>query len=507
MEIHSRDRSVGIDALFQYAGTGIQLISGTLFYLAIVRFFNTTSFGAISLLIAIIGLFNIIFTFGMNTTAQHFLSYEIGKDDHKTVNNIIRRILSIGLSFSIIGSISLMILSPYISITLFHNSTFTSDVRFLSIILVGYVLFGILNGVLLGLKEFKKSGMINILTWLVYYFGVLPLMIIEKSIQIMIIGWGIGIFLGVVIEILAITRSMSAFKKANQKTGTNFIISYAFPIFISSLLGYGAVYIDRFIVADIMTLHYLALYNFALLIVSSISFIAIPFNNILLTRFSELYAENDRHELSRNIRMAVKLLSAIYVPIAVILASLCRPIIIILAGSNYAGGTLAAQIVIMSSAVFISLNVFTQSIASIRLTKIFIISGLASLSSNLILSVVLIPQLGITGAALGFSSVYAMTFSILVFYLMREKLLSTDLYGLSKIWVSSMTSFLVVYVIQNFVVMSLILLPVYVALGALIYLFMVRATKVFNLEGDSLLLSIFPSDSKLMRSILRLIIS
>lgn len=67
---HHQSRSIGIDALFQYTGSGVQFFSGMIFYLIIVRMFSTSSVGAIALFLAIIGLFQVVFSFGLGTAAQ-----------------------------------------------------------------------------------------------------------------------------------------------------------------------------------------------------------------------------------------------------------------------------------------------------------------------------------------------------------------------------------------------------------------------------------------------------
>ena len=58
---------------------------------------------------------------------------------------------------------------------------------------------------------------------------------------------------------------------------------------MASLIGYGATYLDRFIVSYLMNLSLLGIYNFALLISSAISFIIGPFSTILLPKLSEMY--------------------------------------------------------------------------------------------------------------------------------------------------------------------------------------------------------------------------
>ena len=81
MSTLSHEHSTGIDAIFQFTGSGVQLFSGAIFYVIIVRLFTTTAVGAIAFFLAVVGLFSIVFSFGLGSAAQHFISYHIGKND------------------------------------------------------------------------------------------------------------------------------------------------------------------------------------------------------------------------------------------------------------------------------------------------------------------------------------------------------------------------------------------------------------------------------------------
>ncbi|MEM3872713.1 MAG: oligosaccharide flippase family protein [Nitrososphaeria archaeon] len=73
----------------------------------------------------------------------------------------------------------------------------------------------------------------------------------------------------------------------------NPIICYSIPLFISGLIGYGATYVDRFIVSYFLNLSEMSIYNFSLLFVSSLSILITPFGAILLPKLSEYYGKRE----------------------------------------------------------------------------------------------------------------------------------------------------------------------------------------------------------------------
>ena len=413
---HTLKNSIGIDAIFQYAGSTIQIFSGTIFYIIIVRMFSLPLVGVIALFTALIGLFNIIFSFGLVTAAQHFTSYGIGKGEWQSVTSNFYKIIRFGTFFSTMGLVTVFILSPFIAKVFLHTVVYSGLVKILGIVLFGNIVYGILNATLLGLQKFRLSAIINIFTWIAYYFGSIILSFITHSLTYLIMGWIIGIFLGIFIDTVFIIIYIGIHKSSNKFLSSQELITYSFPLVISSLIGYGAVYVDRFIVAGLLSLSSLAIYNFSLLIASSLGFIIIPFNNMLMPKFSEMFGRDDRKSIRINVRLSSLMLSAIYVPAALGISAL-SPLLIKFFGSGiYETGAFPLSIIMFFSATFVPQYVLYQAVASVRRTRIFIYMGLFSFIANLFLSYTLIPSFGIVGAALGFSSVSVMVFTVLLYF-------------------------------------------------------------------------------------------
>lgn len=499
-------RSIGIDAIFQFTGIGAQVFSGTVFYIIVVRLFNTSAVGAISVFVAIIGLFNIVFQFGLGTGAQHFISYHMGRNDLGAARRTLIKVVGYGFLFSLIGFAFLYMISPIISLTLLHSASYSYLVKLLGIVLLGNVLFGILNGALLGMQSFKLSGLLNMMIWIAYYFGAVLLALFVRDLLTIILGWIIGISVGVVMEAIIVLRLALRFQGNGQGVSNGFLFNYSIPILLSMTIAYGAVYADRFVVAGLMTLSQLGIYNFALLIATSLSFLASPFNNILLPKFSEWYSKGMFDPIRQNARVAVLLLSSIYIPAAVGIVTLSRFILMLLAGPVYMSAAFPLDIIMLISAVFIGQNVIVQSLAAIRRTKVFLVSSVASLSANVVVSFTLIPYLGIVGASLGFSSVFIVTFVILYYFANKYGIASTNLGGTAKIWFASALMFVCVHLVSVYTGENFVFLPLYIILGVLIYILVVRTIRVFSKNDIDLLLSFFPISGSIFQRILTFVL-
>ena len=490
----SSANSIGIDAIFQYTGTGAQLFSGIMFYIIIVRIFDSTSVGAIALFVAIIGLFNMIFTFGLNTAAQHFTSYSLGVGDYASLKRTVIKFIGYGLGFSSLSFFTLFFLSPLISIFLLHSANYSYLVRTLSIVLFGNVMFWILNGTILGIQRFRLSAIINIIIWVIYYFGALVLAIFYRSINLIIMGWIFGIFMGVIIELLFVLLAMKNFRVVGTAPSHKSVFTYSLPVLLSGLMSYGAAYADRFIVSGFLNLSYLGIYNFALLIATSIGFLAVPFNNILMPKFSEMYGQDRKYDIQQTVAASTTLLSSFYIPAATGIIALSPMILKMLGGSIYAQGALPLQIIMIFTSLFITQNIFVQAIASVRRTKLLIYSSLVGLSLNILISYLLIPKYGLVGAALGYSSVFASSFSILYFYGKRESLVRLDLFCHLKILFASFVMFSLIFSLRLFFGNDLIYLSIYIPTGFIVYITAARKIQVFKSENKELILSLFPEN-------------
>jgi len=97
-------------------------------------------------------------------------------------------------------------------------------------------------------------------------------------------------------------------------------------------------------------------------------------------------------------------LTAVYIPVALLVASLSTSILLFLANINYIPGAVPMIIILTVSSLTVSVNIFAVTLQAIRKTWIFIASSSLGLLSSVILSVILIPRIGIDGAAIGYSS-------------------------------------------------------------------------------------------------------
>lgn len=493
-------------SLYQYASTFTFFASGLIFYIFLAKTFPTTIVGEMSLLIAIVTIFNIVFSLGLQQGAQHFISFYLGRGDYEAVHSLIIKIIVIGLAFASIGSAVTFVIAPYISILFFHTPSDFLVVRYLAIELFFLVCFSIFNGIILGLQGFRFSAIISVFGQSFSYFLSFILLYMTHSITYAILGLALGYGGSVFVFMLGMIFFLDFSKRRDEKVSLKPVFAYSFPLLLSSIIGYGSSYIDRFVVAYFFKTAELGVYSFVLLISSSLAILAGPINNILLPKFSELYSSGNKADIKDATAVSSSVLSYLYTPAALGVAALAPQILELFADDQYLPGTGPLMILLFITAVFVTQNVLTQSVSSVRATRFFIVVTISTLISNVALSFTLIPRLGLTGAAIANSSVSVTSFLLLFAYSRKLGVFGMDAKRLGKIWLSAGIMFAVIYFLQLHLMSSLIFFPVLIILGAAIYIGLSKLMKAFPHEVRDQIIEVFSFGSVKMKKLLNIVI-
>jgi len=479
---------------WQFYSSFVSIVVGGLFYIFIIHIFNSTEIvGVFSLLSAIAFLFSTVFTLGLGTGIQHFISYHMGRGEEDAVKVLVNRMMLLGLLLSAGAFIALWFLSPALAYLFFHTFRYLAYIRLIDVELFSMIFNGFMTSMLLGLQNFKTASIITIVNWGVGYGLIIPFIILNHNPITVIYAWIIGYYISTFLLLFSVRGKVRRIKRRREeKVEMRPIIIYSIPIFVSALIGYGAGYVDRFTVSFFMNLSELGIYNFALLIINAMGILTGPIGTILLSRLSEFYGKDDMHNFKLYSEKAIEVLSAIYVPLALLAAALSPSILLFLANSSYLPGYIPIMIILIVSAITVFGNIYATSLQAIRKTRIFIMSSSFALLANFIISVLLIPHFGIDGAAIGYSSTGIAGFSVVLYYSRKYGTFVFDKVRMSKIYISSFLMFFLMIVVQERLGYSILKLFTYIVTGIAVYLFLIRVTGTFTEEDIDLFLGMVP---------------
>lgn len=477
--------------IYQFLSTLSSFIVGSLFYIYLAKFYTAADVGNVAILLAIVGIFGAIFSLGLSQASQHFISYYLGKGQYSNIRAFITRTLIYGGVSSVTAMMTLIFLSPFIAGTLFHALSFIGTIQLLSVYVFVFIMFSILSGVLLGLQRFKRVSIISISTSLLSY-GLATVLLFEyHSDSMIVLGWAIGYVLGSLILLFSVIdfslRHTEKFASFSYKE----VMLYSSPILFSGIIGTSAAYFDRFVVAFFMNPATVGIYNFVLLVSSALSIFLIPLYNILLPKFSELFSIHDTTSIIKGVRLSSNMINMLYVPAALGTVALSTRVILLISQPQYLSATLPMAIFLIISAMFITNGLLVQTVSSIRRTPILVFTAIASLISNIFLSIFLIPRYGTTGAAISNSSVNVVTFIILLWYTKLNGVSGLDIVATVKIWLSAGIMALLIFFASIEISSNIVYLPILVVIGGVIFFAIARILRVFSTEDKDWLKVLF----------------
>jgi O-antigen/teichoic acid export membrane protein len=466
-------------------------ISGVLYLAFATRLLPTVSdFGTVSIMALVLALLQSIIPLGLPSAIAKFLPELVGKYGLATAKGVSIKGFKIGIILSISGSLLCFLFAPQLS-GLFFGTSLGGAVYFRLIAIDSFVvnLAMFVSQNLTGLKKFKEYSIINGITNVGRTIGSIFFLLIGLGITGIIFAWILFDILGLLLTVFA-CRDMIFGRAPDFPLGT--MIKYSTPLYGSNILVFLQSTIDKYVVFGLAGSAALGLYTPAIAAVTYILVVPNSIVGVTFPKMCEAYGRGCFDEISRLSYLLSKYVSVVYVPLALGLSSVAFPMIELFAGSRYSAGAPTLAIVSAVSALVCFGAILNIVIMSINKTSILFASNFLSIISGAIVSFLLVPYLGATGAGIGRTSLLIVQFLVPLIYLCRIKNCRLNWNILLKSLVASLVMAFGVLVVESLVA-SKYLLPLYLIVGAAIYLIMVRSLKMLNKEDTTFFIAYLPA--------------
>lgn len=269
------------------------------------------------------------------------------------------------------------------------------------------------------------------------------------------------------------------------------LFRFSFPLSLGSVAGYSQTWFDRALLIAFVPLATLGIYNASLTAFSVLIGVAGAMTNMLFSAYSSIKGEPQFKSRMRDaVRLATRYSSFTLIPLAFGLLAVAKPALTLLVGESYAGDSL--PLIIFSGA--FAVTAFTAGLSPVLLvleeTKIAAAITAVSVAMSLVVTYILLPEWGMVGAAVARAFAIILVAALTIFVVSRKMTLQVDILRVTKNLFAS-TIMAIVLVAFQVVVYSKFLLPVYVLIGAVVYLILLR-----------LLRAVDPADMSLLRGFL-----
>lgn len=486
-------QKVARGTLFVLIGTLFGMLLAFVARVVAVRYITQSEYGLYSMAFVIAGLALALVDLGLQDGSARQIAYCRGIGNAPRIKSIILSSIWITLIASIPPTLVLIFAAGPISTGVFHDPGLATPLRILSLTIPFTALTAILAAVYRGFDKVEPK---------VYYRDILrSLLFLLFLAAAIFLGAG---FLGLLYASLAswvvpgIAFAIYLIKRPPlplrgeiapvPATGKDLLV-FSLPILGASMLFVVMLWVDTLMLGYFKSSQDVGLYNGATPLANFVTLVRGSLDYIYIPIAASLYAGHKLGEMKRTYQVLTKWMFAASYPIFLMLAFFPGALLNAFFGSEYMGAALALQI--LSGGLLLNVFLGPNSVTLIVMgkTRVLLWACLAATLANMVLNAMLIPSLGIAGAAL----------ASLIAYLVVNLFCSIRLYQISGIHpfassylkplIISSAVILAVYAITtNLIIIAYWMLPLFLILFAAIYALSLILTKSIDQE-DIMLIS------------------
>ncbi len=484
-------RKVAKEASISFGGMGMGSLFRYLFSIMMARWLGPQMLGIYSLGNAITRIGEIFGIMGLDNGVLRYVSREKEKNDN--VRNSIYSSIKMGFISSIFIGLLLYFSSDWIVLNLFNEDTFLSTViKVYALTLPFTVTTLIASFATQGFKILKYKVFVNqivnpftlLLTMILSYvlFGV-NVAILAPTVVSAVIGFFLILhYLNSFVDI--------SFSKVLNAKFDNKILRFSLPLMFVSAIGIIMHWTDIIMLGILKDAKDVGLYHPVERTAGLIRMILFAFASIFAPLFSQYFHEKNQTKMLEVFQLSTKWILLTSLPLFIFLI-LFSNTILMLFGSEFGNNSLALPILtvgIMIQAIF---GLGSPSLTMSGFQKYNLINALVALFTNIFLNIILIPEFGLSGAAMG-TTIALFFISLLRFfenyYLLGMNLLSTKLF---KPILAGLSTGIIVYLVKPYIFesgyfdyhSSILYLVIYLLFGA-IFILLVYMILIWILQLD-----------------------
>lgn len=390
--------------------TVLAYLSGYLTRLFLARAISTEEFGLFYSVFTLF-LFIVVFTdMGFSQAAVKYIPEFIAKKKKALVGKTISYFAAVNVILGLVAATLLLLMSSFLSTYYFKTSSVAPLIVFFALIIILNTFSGIFQTVFQAFQDMFSYGLLSFLNKFLFFVICILLFYLGafKGVFLPGIAYFLTIALLVIIFAVPFYRKIKSFKleKAESKSqGFNKILfskmsRFAFPNLLTVIAGTFIGYIDTLILTYMVSLSMVGVYNAVLPTVLILSQLGGVIATVFFPMLSELWAKKDHARMQNGISMIYRYCLLLTLPFCFAALFFATPILRILFGVDFVIGATALRILslgmILLTLAQVNFSVLNGIGKPKEVTKIVVFAA----AFNTVLNLVLIPLMGISGAAL-----------------------------------------------------------------------------------------------------------
>jgi stage V sporulation protein B len=481
---------------------------GVVYIVFLTRLLSQEEIGTFGVLTFALGLVQTIGLLSLSSASVKYIAQFIAEGNREKAKAVVTRVLQISVIISFAAFAIIFALSSWISDTLSSSSQVVqvSVIQVLAVASFFLLFYYQALGFLQGLQKLRDFALLNLLYTVIQYGLALALVYLRLGVLGIIVSWAVAFVVCAALALALTRRSLGIVGKPFESRP---LLNFAFPLYVSSIFGFLVVWVDQLFILPYIGLATFGMYNIANRAAVVPGLISNALFAALYPKLSQLYTESGKGSLENAFTTTTRYVVFVGFPIILLVAILAYPIIILFAGPQYAPAAFPLAMLCVAS-LFGTVGVaITPAFYTMERTWIASLPTFASVVVDALFSYMLIASFGmgmigaatakIIAAAVGF-----ITGVVLLRQFIRVKFDTEMLWKVTLACIVMILALLGFDVVRqlvsgpphSFLVFRLLLLPVYMVIGIIVYFLAIIALRAIKKEDINLFREYLPGGLK-----------
>ncbi|MBN1645239.1 flippase [Candidatus Woesearchaeota archaeon] len=472
-------------SLFVFIASIITAFLGYFIRIILARNLSVEDYGLFFAVFAFISFLLFFRDLGLGSAlVKHLAEFKAKKKFNAIKTGIVSVFLSL-LILSAIFGVVLYLLAPFLAQNYFKDERALYIIYFFIAYILFSALFLFLRNIFQGLQKIKTFALMEPMRLGIALLTIIIFFAFEYSLFAPVIAYSLS-WLAIFLIFLPFASSAFSFfgyRIKNMKKVTKQLYLFGIAIALAHIGAKVIARIDTLMLTYFTSLTEVGIYNVVLPTALLFLFFSEAISPILYPLVSELWAKKDQKKLSEGINLLYKYSFVITIPAFLTVLVFSSLIIKILFGIEYVAGSLALQILLVGILFLLVATINNTVLAAIgrpaAVTKAFlIVAGL-----NILLNLLLIPMLGINGAAIATAISYLALLLISTIFVARYIHFKFPLFAWAKTFLIGLVFLFIAFAMKIVLATNIwIELIITVFLAGLIYLILAYLLRLIDIK-------------------------
>ncbi|HZW56139.1 MAG TPA: oligosaccharide flippase family protein [Nitrososphaerales archaeon] len=456
---------------------------------ALLRLLPSVQYGVYSAVSILVGVAASVATLGLQYASARYVSF-LQATSEREAYVAARRVILLSLLTTACISVAFLLMAPFLSLFFTKSPSWSDAFEIGALWLFSSSIALVLQGVIQGLRKY------SLIAWMLFASRVAMViftiggLLLYRSVLIAVAGWVVYSGILALWSMWIITSNFGDNAKKGAKVtrfGYSEILRYSAPLGAAGILVIITSNSDLIAVGGYLNATTLAVYNTVVSISSVLTFVFLtPLSTALLPEASS--SSQNRDEVSSGIRLAVRFIMLAILPASFLVAALSHQLLELFSGGGaYLAGAHSLELIaLFYGFLAIQSTIYSLLQATGRSLDVFMLSALTSVI-EIGLSVLLVPEMGIVGAAISRDATAVVGALVALVFARRYSVRYDSSLAYVKMFACSGVLLALLWVLSTFVSASLFTIVPYTLVGCFAFLSCLKWLRVLRPEDKQLI--------------------